>query len=65
MRCDEELLITGKPARANSGSASVAISPGKLEKTTSQSSGGAGGCTTICFTPSGMSPGKRQVQASA
>src|SRR6266851_4727006 len=43
MRYDDELLTTGTPAAAKHPSASRATSPGRLEKTTSQSSGGRGG----------------------
>src|SRR6185369_11405239 len=65
IRCDEELLITGYPARAKSYSALFAMSPGKLEKTKSHSSGGDGGCTMTSLIALGISPGKRQVHASA
>jgi hypothetical protein len=56
--------MTGYPARANASSEERATSEGKLETTTSQSSGGCGGCTTIDFTKAGMSPTSRQVHAS-
>src|ERR1700676_1831092 len=64
MRKDEALLIIGYPARAKLSSAARATSDGKLESTTSQSSGGCGDCTTIDFTKAGMSPTSRHVQAS-
>ena len=49
MRKEEALLITGYPARAKFSSAARATSDGKLESTTSQSSGGCGDWTTIDF----------------
>ena len=64
-RCAEELLTTANPARAKAVSASPATSAGRLEKTTSQSSGGRGACTTSDRTAVGMSPGRRHVHASA
>ena len=56
--------MTAWPARANDSSVSRAISPGKEEKTISQSNGGAGGSTGRCRTHSGISPGRRHAQAS-
>src|SRR6266536_1012328 len=64
IRKAEELLITGKPARANAPSLARAMSPGKLEKISSQSSGGCGGAIVIDFTKAGIPPAKRHVQAS-
>src|SRR5216683_7595254 len=64
MRKEEALLMTGYPASAKASSEERATSEGKLETTTSQSSGGCGGCTTIDLTKAGMSPTSRHVQAS-
>ena len=44
---------------------SRAMSPGKLEKIRSQSSGGSGAATIIDLTNAGISPARRQVQASS
>src|SRR5258706_11968502 len=64
MRNEDALLITGYPARAKLSSANRATSDGKLESTTSQSSGGCGGRTTIAFTKASKSPNTRHGQAS-
>src|SRR5262245_16076230 len=65
IRYDDELLMTGKPAAANAASASTAMSDGRLEITTSQSSGGLHPKTFISFTASGISNGSFQLQTSA
>ncbi len=64
MRNDDELLITGYPAAANRPSTSRAMADGRLENTTSQSSGGSHGRTRRPRTVSGISPGSRHTHAS-
>ena len=65
MRCGDELVTTRYPARANRVSTGPATSDGRLENTTSQSSGGSGAWTTSAAAVGGTSPGSRQVHASA
>src|SRR5213595_3644807 len=65
MRCGDELVRTGYPARAKRVSTSPATSEGRLENTRSQSSGGSGGWTTRRRTATGTSPGSLQAHASA
>src|SRR5260370_23672089 len=65
IRWEDELLITGYPAAANRVSTGPATSAGRLENTTSQSTGGPAACTTTGPAASGMSPGRRQAQAAA
>src|SRR2546423_1642429 len=62
IRSAEELLMTAWPARANDSSVSRAISPGRLENTTSQSNGGLGGRNTRARTSSRLSPRRSHAQ---
>src|SRR2546426_11585029 len=64
MRNDDELVITGYPAAANRPSTSRATPDGRLENTTSHSSGGSHGRTRSARTLSGKSPGSRHWHAS-
>src|SRR3989442_13753259 len=56
MRCGDELVTTRYPARANRVSTGPATSDGRLENTTSQSSGGSGAWTTRPRTAAGAAP---------
>src|SRR6059036_573547 len=65
MRWDDELLTRGYPAAAKRASTGPATSAGRLENTTSQSSGGSGSRTTRLRAAAGISADSRQAHASA